>query len=71
MGGVPRGLGRRAREVVDGDDEPGGVAPFFKFFNLFTFLKFFKSRLLTGAMDSKIFIFLVIVGGYLVISFSY
>ena len=32
------------------------MAPFFKFF------KFFKSRLLTGAMDSKISISSVIVG---------
>ena len=45
-----------------------GVAPFLRFFGFF---RFFKSRLLTGAMNSKISISIVIVGGYLATSFSY
>ena len=38
MGGVPRGLGRRAREVVDGDDRGGGWLHFLNFLNLLNFV---------------------------------
>ena len=48
-----------------------GGGSIFKSFSFFKFFKVFKSRLLTGAMDSKISISIVIVGGYLAIPFSY
>ena len=57
--------------MVDGDDGGGAWLHVLHHFEIFRYFTFFKSRLLTGAMDSKISISIVIVGGHLATSFSY